>query len=103
MSNKEHPKSFSGLLKNGEKVEIALKTWNDHIMARHEIKSFTTLAEGKLFHVAPQEDQVFLPFSEYNGDHSNNWIIAIDMKTSEEFFRKNIRLVDMIDWKLSSS
>jgi len=44
-----------------------------------------------------------LPFSEYDGDHIENWIILIENETKREILRKNTRTTDMIEWKLSSS
>ncbi len=91
------------LLKTGEKKTIFINTWEDHVMNRDEILAFNTIVGEKLYHVKPKDEEIFLPFSEYMGDHTENWIIAIDIGTGKEFFRKNIKYVDMIDWKLSSS
>lgn len=102
-NQKQPPTSFTDLLKNGEKATISLKTWNDHVMNQDTIKSFTTInGSNQILHIVPQKDEVFIPFSEYNGDHSMNWILCINMVTGDEIFRKNTRTADMIDWKLSS-
>lgn len=90
-------------LQTGEKKTIFLPNWEDHVTSRTEISSFSTIVADQLYHVKPKEGEIFLPYSEYMGDHTQCWIIAIDIKAKTEFFRKNVRTVDMIDWKLSSS
>ena len=100
-TNKDIPK-IQDFVKHAQKVEDVVDNWQHHIEERHEINAFTTLAGNKLYHIVPQEGQTFLPFSEYHGDHTMNYIICID-KENNEVFRKNIKYADMIDWKLSSS
>lgn len=88
-------------LSTAEKMEIALPTWNNHVEARDEIASFTTIIGNNLAQVFPEtEDQVILPFAEYHGDHAMNWIIVWDIKQKIEILRKNTRFVDLIDWKI---
>jgi len=101
--SKELPKSFEAILENGERKDVLIHTWNERIIDRNEIESFTTLVGDKLYHVTPNKNEVFLPYSEYHGDHAMNWIIAVDVRNNKEVFRKNLRLVDMVNWKLSSS
>jgi len=86
------------ILTTAEKMEIALTTWHDHVMARDEIASFITIIGDKMYPMFPGENQVLLPFEEYNGDHSMNWILIWDVKEKKEIFRKNIKNVDLIDW-----
>lgn len=90
-------------IKNSDKKETFLKTWEDHVKNRNEIANFSTIAGDKIYYVTPQNNEIFLPFSEYYGDHSENWIIAVDIKTNTEVYRKNTKTVDMVTWKLSSS
>lgn len=92
-------------LANGEKVEVFLNSWIQHIKDKKEVESFTTIVtnpntgQPQLFQMAPNKDQIFLPFSEFNGDHTDNWVLAVDKKTGEEVFRKNIKNIDLLTWK----
>lgn len=90
-------------LKNGEPNTVFMKLWDQHVIDRDEIESFTTIVGDKLYHVKPKDDEIFMPFMEINGDHSMNWILSIHRKTGKELYRKNTRTVDMVNWKLSSS
>jgi hypothetical protein len=102
-TNKKLPKSFTGILDNGEKKEVFIKTWKDHVMDQDEIKSFTTIVGNQLYHIELRKDEVLIPYTEHHGDHEMNYILILNVKTNQEISRKNIRTVDMIDWKLSSS
>lgn len=86
------------ILTTAEKMEIALTTWHDHVVARDEISNFITIVGNQMYPMHPLENQVFLPFEEYNGDHSMNWIIVWNFVEKREIFRKNTRNVDLIDW-----
>lgn len=97
------PKDLQKVLKNGDTKEVFMKNWHDHVMNRDEIESFTTVIGDKLYHVKPKEDEVFIPYTEYNGDHSMNWILSIQIDNSKELFRKSTKSVDMVYWKLFSS
>lgn len=104
MSNKKDiPKELQVALKNGEKKELFIHNWHEHVINRREVESFTTIVNDRLFHVAPKEDEILMPYIEINGDHNMCWILGINKATNEEIFRKNIRTVDMVNWKLSSS
>lgn len=88
------------MLSTAEKMEVALKTWHDHVEARDEIASFTTIIGNQLAQVFPESDsQVILPFEEFHGDHAMNWIVVWDLTEKKELFRKNTRSVDLVDWK----
>lgn len=88
-------------LSTSEKMNIALLTWHDHVVARDEIASFTTIVGDKMYNVFPEsEDQVILPFEEFHGDHAMNWIIVWDLKEKKELFRKNTKQLDLVDWKV---
>jgi len=91
-------------IKDSEKKETfnEIKTWQQHVEDRHVIAVFSTIIGDKIYYVEPKGNEIFLPFSEYFGDHSENWIVAFDTKTNEEVYRKNTRTTDMITWKLSS-
>ena len=98
------PTEFKNLLKNGEHRDIVLESWHDKVMnGPNEIASFTTIVDKKLYHIQPQEGEIFMPFYEYYGDHAECFIIAIREKDNKELFRKNVRTVDMVHWKLSST
>jgi len=86
-----------------EKGEQILETWQQHMKNRDEIMSFTTIVGNKMFSITPKKNETLLPFSEFHGDHAENWIILINNKTKKEILRKNTRTTDMIEWKLSSS
>lgn len=87
-------------LSTAEKMEIAITTWHDHVEARNEIASFTTIIGNQLAQVFPESDsQVILPFEEFHGDHAMNWIIVWDLKDKKELFRKSTKWVDLVDWK----
>jgi len=101
LENQAARKRVDEHLKKGEKIE--LKTWHNHVDQRNEIASFTSIAGDKLYFVEPRKDEIFLPFYEYHGDHSENWIIAVDVNTNVEIFRKSTKTVDMVNWKLPSS
>lgn len=77
-----------------------IESWADHIEKRHLINNFTIVANEKLYNYLPEETNIFLPFSEYNGDHSMNWIICWNEEKKAEVFRQNIRLVNFIQWML---
>ena len=89
-------------IKNAEKGEQIFTKWDEHILARHEIESFTTIVKDQLMQIKARENEILMPFSEYFGDHSENWIVIINKKTNEELARKSTKTVDMINWKLSS-
>jgi len=98
-SNKSAERQKVGaILSSAEKMEIALTTWHDHVVARDEISSFITIIGDKMYPMFPQPNQVFLPFEEFNGDHSMNWILIWDFVEKKELFRKNTKNVDLIDW-----
>jgi len=101
--NKPNRQEVELFLKTGELQKIFLPNWEDHVLKRSEILAFSTIVHDQLYHVKPKGNEIFLPYSEYMGDHTQCWIIAIDIETGQEFFRKNTKTVDMIDWKLSSS
>ena len=90
-------------IKNAEKKAVVLKNWHKHVEERHEIASYSTIIDDKLYLIEPQKDEVILPFTEYHGDHSENWIIIVNIKTNQEINRKNTKTVDMVYWKLSPS
>lgn len=90
-------------IKTGEKGDAIFTKWEQHMTNRQEIESFTTIIKDQLYNFAPKPNEAFLPFSEYYGDHAENWIIILDKTTNKELARKNTRTVDMINWKLSSS
>lgn len=87
------------MLSTAEKMEIALQVWNDHVVARDEINSYTAIVNNQMYVTTPDDSHVLLPFAEYYGDHAMNWIITWDVKNNVEVFRKNIRMIDLIDWK----
>ncbi len=89
-------------IKTAEKGEQIFTKWGDHVLARHEIKSFTTIVKDQLFQINSKKDEILLPFSEYFGDHAENWIVILNRKTNVELARKNTKTVDMINWKLFS-
>jgi hypothetical protein len=91
------------LIKEGDKREIFIDTWVDHVNNRDIIKCYCTIIKDELKFFSSNNDGVFIPFSEFYGDHTENWIILIDLKTNKELFRKNIKNVDLIEWQLSSS
>lgn len=97
------PKELQVVLKDGEKKSVFMDNWHEHVMARHEVESFTTIVNDRLFHIKPKEDEILMPYMEINGDHNMCWILSLSKATNEEMFRKNIRTVDMVHWKLSSS
>jgi hypothetical protein len=86
------------ILSTAEKKDVVLLTWHDHVMARDEIANFITIVGDKMYPVFPNESQVILPFDEYYGDHSENWIIIWDLVEEKELFRKNVKGVDLVDW-----
>ncbi len=89
-------------IKNAEKGEQIFTKWGDHVLARHEIESFTTIVKDQLYQINAKKDEVLLPFSEYFGDHAENWIVILNKDTNKELARKSTKTVDMINWKLSS-
>ena len=82
-----------------EKAEVILQTWEDHTKNRDEIASFTTIVDKNIFNVFARENEVLLPFSEFRGDHADDWIICWNLIDKKEIFRKNIRQIDMIEWR----
>lgn len=90
-------------IKTGEKGDTVFTNWDKHMINRQEIESFTTIIKDQLYNFIPKPDEIFLPFSEFYGDHAENWIIILDKTTNKELARKSTRTVDMINWKLSSS
>jgi len=108
MNNKKQPTKKEKIemdkkIVNSEGKEQVLKTWQQHMMNRDEVASFTTIVGDKMYNVTSKETETLLPFSEYDGDHIENWIILIENETKREILRKNTRTTDMIEWKLSSS
>jgi hypothetical protein len=95
----EQEKRVWDTLSTAEKKEHIMPNWNDHVEARDEIQSFITIVNNQMFPMFPDKNQVFLPFAEYHGDHAMNWIIIWDVVEKKEVFRKNIKQVDLIDWK----
>ena len=89
-------------IKTAEKGKDIFTSWEQHMINRDEIESFTTIVADKLYNIRAKEDETLLPFSEYHGDHSENWIVLINNKTNKEILRKSTKTVDMINWKLSS-
>jgi len=89
-------------IKTAEKGKDIFTSWEQHMTDRDEIESFTTIVADKMYNIKAKEGETLLPFSEYHGDHTENWIILINNKTKKEILRKNTRTVDMINWKLSS-
>lgn len=75
-----------------------IQTWDEHVKKRTLISNFTTIFDNKMFNFQPKENEVLIPFSEYNGDHSMNWIICWHELLKKEIYRKNIRTVDLIEW-----
>ena len=94
----EQKQKVGRILTTAEKTEIALTTWHDHVVARDEIASFITIIGDKMYPMFPGENQVLLPFEEFNGDHAMNWIIVWDFVEKREVYRKNTRQIDLIDW-----
>lgn len=98
----EERKRTYDMLSVAEKMEIALTTWHEHVTARDEINSYTTIINNQMYVTTPDDSHVLLPFAEYHGDHAMNWIITWDVKNNVEIFRKNIRMIDLIEWKKRS-
>lgn len=91
-------KLFEDLQDKGEKPDIT--KWGEHVDKRHVIENFSTLTDGKLYIIrAENEGEVLLPFQEYYGDHSMNYVILWDNKNKKEILRKNLRFVDMVTWE----
>jgi hypothetical protein len=101
-ANAEERIKVGNILSTAEKMEIALTTWHDHVIARDEIASFITIVGDKMYPMFPGENQVLLPFEEFNGDHSMNWILVWDFIEKKEIYRKNTKNVDLIDWVVKS-
>jgi len=97
-NEKNERKRVGKILSTAEKMEIAITTWHDHVVNRDEIANFITIVGNQMYPIHPLENQVLLPFEEYYGDHSMNWIIVWNFAEKREVFRKNIRNVDLIDW-----
>jgi hypothetical protein len=89
-------------LENAEPKEVVIQNWSNHIKKGHTVKEYNVTINNQLMLVKPNKGQVFVPFSEFFGDHSENWIIALT-ENNEEMFRQNTKFVDRIDWNLSSS
>lgn len=96
-------KKIEVALDNGEKKEVFIQTWHDHVKNKNTIKSMSTIIKDQLYYMKPGPNQIFVPFSEFHGDYDICWVLCIDVLTNKELFRKNIKTVDLIDWKLSSS
>jgi hypothetical protein len=98
--NDEHEErqKVGRILSTAEKMDIALTTWHDHVVARDEISSFITIIGDKMYPMFPGENQILLPFEEFNGDHAMNWIIIWNFEEKREVYRKNTKNVDLIDW-----
>lgn len=96
--NAEIKKEMGRRIGASEKPSQFIKTWDEHVKNRSPISNYTVIANDKMYNFTPKEGQIFLPFSEYNGDHSMNWVICWDEVNKVEVFRKNIRTVDMIEW-----
>lgn len=106
--SKEKPKtlkedSVTKMIDNGEPNEVFMTSWAKHVGQRHEIKSCSTIIGDKLYQITARPNEVILPYTEFFGDHSENWVVVIDKISNAELLRKNTKYVDMIEWKLSSS
>lgn len=96
------PDAVDKMIDNGVQKEIFLPKWHDHVLGRHVITSFSTIVGDKLYHVVARDKEIIMPFEEHFGDHIENWIIIVDTATNKEIWRKNVKTVDTIEWKLSS-
>jgi hypothetical protein len=98
MSKEEFCK-IDTILKNGERKELFIKTWHDHVMNKDTVLSFTTIVKDTLMVIEPREDEILVPFSELHGDYELGWIILLDVNTGDEIMRKSTKTVDAIHWK----
>jgi hypothetical protein len=96
---KKERERVSEAISKSEHPEHFLPTWHEHVVNRDEILSFTTIVDKTLYNIQAKSEETILPFEEYYGDHSMNWILIWNNKTLSEILRKNIRQVDMIQWK----
>lgn len=91
-------KEMGRRIEKSEPPEKFIQTWDEHVKKRTLISNFTTIFDNKMYNFQPKENEVLIPFSEYNGDHSMNWIICWHETLKKEIYRKNTRSVDLIEW-----
>ena len=96
---KRKRETMNHALEHGEKVQDILPSWDNHIKAGHTIRNFTSIVNNQMYLMEPGKDHSFIPFSEYCGSYSLNWIIKWDNINKKEVFRKNVLYVDLIEWE----